>query len=240
VATRLCSGQLVDVPYTVSNAFNAGNVFTAQLSDASGSFANPVVIGTLSGTGSGTIKATLPSSTPQGTNYRIRVIASNPAATGSDNGTAIAIYSIPVLTSTLTPSAVCNNSVFSYTPTATPSGTTFTWSRVVVSGITNAAASGTGSISETLVNTTTSPINVSYVYQLSNNGCSSSSPYTVTVTVNPSPVARTKNISVNLGTGGTVSITPQQVDNGSTALAVLCNTVWIKRSLAALTLATTL
>jgi hypothetical protein len=89
------------------------------------------------------------------------------------------------------------------------------WTRSVVSGISNVAATGTGSISETLVNTTTAPVNVSYVYQLNNNGCTST--YSVVVTVNPAPIARTKNISVNLGTGGTVSVTPQQVDNGSTS-----------------------
>jgi hypothetical protein len=216
VSVRLCAGSAVDVPYTVSNAFNAGNVFTAQLSDAAGSFGSPVNIGSLATTGAGTIRATIPSGTAQGAGYRVRVVASSPTATGSDNGAAIAIYSTPVLTSTLTPPAVCNNSVFAYTPMATPTGTTFTWSRAVVAGVSNAAASGAGSISETLQNTTTSPVNVSYVYQLSNNGCTSSSTYTVVVTVNPSPVARTKNISVNLGTGGTVSITPQQVDNGST------------------------
>jgi lysophospholipase L1-like esterase len=215
VTTKLCSGQAVDVPYSVSNAFNNGNIFTAQLSNAGGSFTSPVNIGALSATSAGVIKAIIPAGTTQGAGYRIRVIASNPAATGSDNGTAIAIYAIPVLTSTPTPPAVCNNSLFTYTPTATPSGTTASWSRAVVAGISNAAASGTGGISETLLNTTTSPININYVYQLSNNGCNSNA-YTVVVTVNPSPIARAKNISVNLGAGGSVSITPQQVDNGST------------------------
>jgi hypothetical protein len=211
----LCKGQPVDVPYTVSNAFAAGNVFSAQLSNASGSFASPVIIGSLSATGAGTIKATIPSGTVSGTGYRIRVIASNPAVTGSDNGTNISVAEIPVLTSTLTPPAVCNNSVFAYTPTASVSGTTFTWSRAVVSGISNPASTGTGSINEVLTNTTTAPVNVIYVYRLSSNGCNSE-PYNVVVTLNPSPVARTKNISVNLDASRTVVITPQQVDNGST------------------------
>ncbi len=215
VAAKLCAGSTVQVPFTVSNGFNSGNVFTAQLSDAGGSFANPVSIGSLAGTGSGSITATVPSSMPQGTAYRIRIVANNPAATGTDNGANIAIYSTPVLTSTSTPPAICNNSLLAYTPTATPAGTTFAWSRAAVAGLTNGAASGTGNISETLQNTSAGPISVSYLYQLSNNGCTGNA-YPVTVTVNPSPVARSKNISVNLGTGGTVTITPQQVDNGST------------------------
>jgi hypothetical protein len=57
-------------------------------------------------------------------------------------------------------------------------------------------------------------VNVTYVYQLSNNGCTGSA-YNVVVTVNPSPVARTRNITATLDANGAVTITPQQVDNGS-------------------------
>ena len=80
----------VAVPFTSAAGFMpaAGNVYTAQLSDASGSFASPVSIGTLSSTAnSGTIAATLPSTTASGTGYRIRVEASSPATTGTANGT---------------------------------------------------------------------------------------------------------------------------------------------------------
>lgn len=42
-----CPGQEVIVPFTVSGTFNPGNVFTAQLSNAAGTFTAPVNIGTL-------------------------------------------------------------------------------------------------------------------------------------------------------------------------------------------------
>ena len=45
-----CVGASVSVPFTITGTFTAGNVFTAQLSDASGSFASPVAIGTLTST----------------------------------------------------------------------------------------------------------------------------------------------------------------------------------------------
>ncbi len=81
----------VNVPYTTSGTFNSGNVFTAQLSDASGSFAAPTTIGTRTATTAGTISASIPHTTPAGTGYRIRVISSNPAILGSDNGTDLAV-----------------------------------------------------------------------------------------------------------------------------------------------------
>lgn len=81
----------VNVPFTVSSAFNAGNTFTAQLSDAAGSFASPVDIGTLTGVNGGSIGASIPAGTPAGTGYLIRVTGSDPAVLGSDNGTALTV-----------------------------------------------------------------------------------------------------------------------------------------------------
>jgi hypothetical protein len=82
----------VTVTYAVNGgSFNAGNIFTAQLSDTNGSFANPLNIGTLNATTGGTINAIVPNTTVGGTQYRVRVIASNPAVFGTDNGTDLVI-----------------------------------------------------------------------------------------------------------------------------------------------------
>ncbi len=90
-----CQSSAVSVPFTVTGTFTPGNIFTAELSDASGSFATPTAIGTLSGTTDGTISATMPALTPQGNRYRIRVIGSNPSTVGTDNGTNLAINPLP-------------------------------------------------------------------------------------------------------------------------------------------------
>lgn len=87
----LCAGDPILVPYTRTGTFSSGNVFTAQLSDASGSFTSPVNIGTLIGTGSGTIAATIPMGTPNGTNYRVRVVSSSPAVVSSNVSAAITV-----------------------------------------------------------------------------------------------------------------------------------------------------
>ena len=81
----------VAVAYVTSGTFNNGNIFTAQLSDASGSFATPVAIGTHTAAGSGTITASIPSSTAAGNHYRIRVVSSSPVIAGSDNGSDLVI-----------------------------------------------------------------------------------------------------------------------------------------------------
>lgn len=76
------------VDFTSTDVFNAPNVFTAQLSDAAGSFASPVSIGTLALAGNGppgTISITIPAGTPGGVGYKIRVVSSDPAVTGSES-----------------------------------------------------------------------------------------------------------------------------------------------------------
>ena len=69
--------------------FQAGNTFTAQLSDASGSFTNPIDIGSVVSDTSGAINCVIPATLPSGAGYRIRVVASNAHFTSPDNGTNI-------------------------------------------------------------------------------------------------------------------------------------------------------
>lgn len=96
----------VSVPFTISGTFNSGNMFTAQLSAANGSFASPTNIGTITQTTAGTISATIPAATPAGTGYRIRVIGSNPATTGSINGADLTVQSFAGPTSV---TSICGN-----------------------------------------------------------------------------------------------------------------------------------
>jgi hypothetical protein len=94
--SAFCAGSSVSVPFTVTGTYNSGNVFTAQLSNASGNFTAPFNnIGTLSSTSAGTISATIPSNTPTGSGYRIRVVSSNPPVTGTVNGADLTITAQP-------------------------------------------------------------------------------------------------------------------------------------------------
>ncbi|MBK9449993.1 MAG: hypothetical protein IPN95_11435 [Bacteroidetes bacterium] len=98
-----CAGQQVNVDFSITGNFVPGNVFSAELSDASGSFANPVVIGTLTDTLPATIIATIPLGQGNGSGYRIRVSASNPSTVGIANPNDFTIYEMPA-TPTITAS----------------------------------------------------------------------------------------------------------------------------------------
>lgn len=72
-----CLSGTFNVAVDVSeSAVNSGNVFSVRLSDANGSFANETTIGS---SATSPISVTLSPSLPVGTNYRIRVVASDPA-----------------------------------------------------------------------------------------------------------------------------------------------------------------
>gem|GEM_PF-6647183 len=86
-----CPGATLQISYTAVGSYNAGNIFSAELSSASGSFITPTVIGSVNATTSGTINATIPSVITYGTGYRIRVVSSSPVVTGTDNGNNLTI-----------------------------------------------------------------------------------------------------------------------------------------------------
>ncbi len=86
------SGVAVSVPYVISGTYTPGNVFSAELSNATGSFlSGTTIIGTVVSTSSGTIPATIPAFTPSGSDYRIRVISTTPSIAGTDNATNLTI-----------------------------------------------------------------------------------------------------------------------------------------------------
>ena len=93
--TSLFAGSSVTVFFTATGTFNAGNTFTAQSSNSSGSFAIPVIIGSIAATTSGAINATIPLNTKGGSGYRIRVVSSSPALIGNDNGNNITVIAAP-------------------------------------------------------------------------------------------------------------------------------------------------
>ncbi|MCP9768786.1 hypothetical protein EGI22_12740 [Lacihabitans sp. LS3-19] len=82
--SAFCQNTAFNIPFTAVGTFNSGNVFTAQLSNASGTFTSGTTsLGSLTSVSSGTIVATVPNSVSVGSNYKIRIISSNPSA--SDN-----------------------------------------------------------------------------------------------------------------------------------------------------------
>ena len=96
INSALCAGATVNIPFTVNSALAANNnIFTAQLSNSTGSFANAVNIGSLTGKVSATIVATIPANTAAGSGYRVRILSSAPSSTSAQNSTALTVTSLP-------------------------------------------------------------------------------------------------------------------------------------------------
>jgi hypothetical protein len=134
-------------------------------------------------------------------NKQYRAVWSNNNGSASSDAATLTVKPVPVLSSPMPAPAVASGTLFSYTPTSTTTGTTFSWSRAEVLGITNPAATGTGSISETLVNATNSAIIVTYVYTLSANGCTNTQ--YVAVKVQPAPQNCSFSTSIAANFNGT-------------------------------------
>ncbi|WP_337045367.1 immunoglobulin domain-containing protein, partial [Emticicia sp. 17c] len=86
----ICAGSSVDVNFNISGAFNFGNQFKIELSDSSGNFANPVLIGTTNVIGQVTCQ--IPQNTPEGTKYLIRVASSNQIVVSNPAISQITVY----------------------------------------------------------------------------------------------------------------------------------------------------
>ncbi|MCB0695958.1 MAG: T9SS type A sorting domain-containing protein [Chitinophagaceae bacterium] len=129
--STLCAGDTIRVPYYANTSplfFQTNNVFTLQLSDASGSFANPVNIGTKSSYYSDTITGIIPTNTTTGSGYRIRMISSNGQDTTYDNGVNIGIgTAVPAKPVANNNSPVCNNDTLRLTASTTTSGVSYRW-----------------------------------------------------------------------------------------------------------------
>ena len=87
----VCIHSVMDVPFWSTGVYNPNNIYYAQLSDSSGSFANPTNIGSLPDNTTydpalvpspGMVSATIPV-VPPGCNYFVRVVSSSPNAVGS-------------------------------------------------------------------------------------------------------------------------------------------------------------
>jgi len=107
---KFCAGEQFNMPFTTTGTFfNFNNVFSLQLSNASGSFANPTVVGTLAGSTVGSIAAQLPSNLPAGDAYKLRVVSSNPVFAGSPGTTILYVGSPKQVTSITGNTRFCPN-----------------------------------------------------------------------------------------------------------------------------------
>jgi Secretion system C-terminal sorting domain len=141
-----CTGTTTSgtVNFVATGTYTAGNIYTAQISDAAGSFASPVSIGTLASTSSGAlvIPSTIPGGVIAGSGYRVRVTSSAPATIGTDNGTNLTVNPVPTV-SLGAYSDVCDDTPFFTLTGGTPSGGTYSGTGVA-GGTFDPVAAGAG------------------------------------------------------------------------------------------------
>ena len=168
--TSICLDSSTTMP-AVYNAtgvtFNANNVFTLEISDANGSFANPIVLSQIWSTNStGTFPYWYSPQLAPGTGYRLRVNSSDPAITGTDNGTDLTLLEAPAV-SAASGISICEGNALALTSLPVP-GASFSWS----------GPNGFNSTDPNPVMPNVSPANSGYYYLYVSNGTCTSTTFT--------------------------------------------------------------
>ncbi|MFZ4520622.1 MAG: PKD-like domain-containing protein [Bacteroidales bacterium] len=201
---------------SVSNTYTILSSSSAPTPSYSWTRAMVPGIANLAGSGTGaTITETLVNSTTEPVTIHYLVTPSVNGCDGTQKSIAVTVNPISIITSSATGNW-CHNISNTYNIQSSSSSPTptYAWSRAVVAGITNPAGSGTGaSITETLVNSTASPIVVTYVIIPTVNGCDGT-PFNYAVTVNPLPIPHIFGAaSVCTGTTGLIYHTEPAMSN---------------------------
>jgi M6 family metalloprotease-like protein len=195
INSLLCQGSAINVPFTITGTYNTGNVFTAQLSDATGSFSTQQNIGTLTATAAGTINAVIPVAASQGTAYKIRVISSSPSITGTSNAGNLTINQNPV------PSITGATAVCAGSSNTLDAGTysAYIWSTTATTRTISVSAEGTYTVTVT-----------------DGNGCSGLG--SLTETVNPVPLITPSSVQSAICNGSSSSLSAGSSISGTTFL----------------------
>ncbi len=204
--TSVCAGDTIRLPYYVSNFFNSGNVFTAQLSNAAGSFSAPVNIGSRADVKDDTIVCVIPRTTAGGTGYRIRIVSSNPSSISFDNGTNIQVKALAANRIISSNSPVCEPDTVRLFSSTSTTGTTFSWAGPLAFTA-NTANAKTG-------NSTTAHSGQYIVTMTTTQGCVSKD--TTTVLVKPLPQKPVANNDTSLCTGATLNLSAATSTSGVT------------------------
>ncbi|MBE0663947.1 MAG: right-handed parallel beta-helix repeat-containing protein [Bacteroidales bacterium] len=193
----ICSNTSPDIALTASLASS----FTWTIGNITGD-----ITGAEAGSGA-VIEQVLinPSNTEAGTAEYLVVPTSTAAGCVGDAFTiTVTVKPLPVLSSSLAPTAICSELAFEYEATSSATGATFSWSRAAVAGIQQGPTTGgTAFINEVLTNTTNASIDVVYEFTITADGCSNKQ--NVTIGVNPTPSVTNIELAQAICSGGSTT-----------------------------------
>lgn len=216
-----CATQTVKVAFSPENVtFNAGNVFSLQLSNAAGQFTAPITIGTKAATGADTIVATIPANAAAGSNYKIRVVSSNPVKIGQASTVSYTLNPLPSAPANIVgASGFCAGAQnIAYQVAAQPGATGYLWT--LPAGATILSNPDSNAI---LVNMGNSGgVVTAQVVNGCGPGQTTSLPVSILV-VQPAQVTITSNPTGSICQGSNMSFTANPVNGGTNP-----SYVWLK------------
>lgn len=92
----ISNNPILNIPFSILGSFNSDNRFIAELSDADGDFANPIIIGQIQSNLSGSITGNIPQDITSGSGYKVRVVSTSPEIIGVETTIPLTIFnSVP-------------------------------------------------------------------------------------------------------------------------------------------------
>jgi hypothetical protein len=131
--------------------------------------------------GGSPVTLNVPANAVSGATYTGTLSVKNGCNTSSGTSFNVTVNPKPNITSTLTPGATCSGSAVGYVPLCSVPSATFSWSRSAVAGIDGGPSSGTQTIDEVLINSTSSVVAVPYTVTALASGCSGSAQVSISV-----------------------------------------------------------
>jgi gliding motility-associated-like protein len=104
---NICPGSNIRITFLKNGIYyNPGNTFNITMSDASGSFSTPTILGSVSDTTISEITGEIPKFSPSGSGYRIRITSSSPSTTFTSTAT-LNVYPRPTASYTFLNDSQC-------------------------------------------------------------------------------------------------------------------------------------
>jgi hypothetical protein len=104
---NICPGSNIRITFLKNGIYyNPGNTFNITMSNASGSFSSPTILGSVNDTTISTITGEIPKFSPSGSGYRIRITSSSPATTFTSTAT-LNVYPRPTASYTFLNDSQC-------------------------------------------------------------------------------------------------------------------------------------